>query len=792
MNAKLKEIHIDALSKFEKIQEASKEEREQALEDRRFCTISGAQWEGDLAEQYANKPKFEVNKVHLSVIRIINEYRNNRITVDFSPKTKAQDQLAELANSMYRADENDSLADEAYDNAFEEAVQGGMGAWRLRADYEDEYDEDNDKQRIRIEPIFDADISVFFDIDAKRADKSDAKYCYLISSMTPEAYKEKYNDDPTSWPTDTYDKERFDWATNDAVFVAEYYAVEEKKLTRVYFETITGEEEVYWLSDLDDEKMESIQSIGHIETKRRKIKRRRVHKYILSGGGVLEDCGYIAGKEIPIVPCYGKRWFIENIERFMGHVRLAKDAQRLKNMQLSELAEHSALDSREKPILTPEQIAGHDKMWSEDNIKRYPYLLINPLTNEEGMTVAQGPIAYTKPSIVPPALATLLQLTEEDMRDILGRSDTGEKVQSNLSGKAVELIQNRLDMQSFIYMSNFANALKRCGQIWISMAKDVYIEDEREVKVISEDDDVDTKKIRIRTVDNNGEIVIDNDLDSTDFDVNVDIGPSSSSKRESIVRQATALLQYTTDPETQNILQSFAMMNMEGDGMRAMREFFRKKLVRMGVEAPTEEDMQEMQMEQGGPTPNDQYLLAEAERAQAEAAKNRADTIETIANSELKKAQAAQIQFEIMQAQKGPPAQEAPMAPPSRDDEFKEAEIKANAIKTRRELDMKEREIDLKEQDLLLKMQEQELKAQEQTAKLAEIGFKIMGEKQGDMNAKDGHNAAVEMAAMVAEAVQGLKVSLDAQEKDRKEALEIIKKPKSIKRDDDGNLIGIE
>ena len=48
---------------------------------------------------------------------------------------------------------------------------------------------------------------------------------------------------------------------------------------------------------------------------------------------ILEDAGYIAGKCIPIVVVYGKRWFVDNIERCMGHVRLAKDAQRLKTLQ---------------------------------------------------------------------------------------------------------------------------------------------------------------------------------------------------------------------------------------------------------------------------------------------------------------------------------------------------------------------------------------------------------------------------------------------------------------------------
>jgi hypothetical protein len=56
---------------------------------------------------------------------------------------------------------------------------------------------------------------------------------------------------------------------------------------------------------------------------------RKVHKYVLSGAKVLEDSGYIVGKHIPIIPVYGKRWFVDNVERCCGHVRLAKDAQRL-------------------------------------------------------------------------------------------------------------------------------------------------------------------------------------------------------------------------------------------------------------------------------------------------------------------------------------------------------------------------------------------------------------------------------------------------------------------------------
>ena len=638
----LANLHAEALAEFDNIQTALRDERLQCLQDRRFYSLAGSQWEGPLWDQYANKPKFEVNKVHLAVIRIINEYRNNRITVDFTSKDgEERDDLADTCDGLYRADEQDSVADEAYDNAFEEAVGGGFGAWRLRTVYEDEEDPDNDKQRIRIEPIFDADSSVFFDLEAKRQDKADAKRCFVITAMTREAYKDTWGDDPTSWPKIVHQYE-FDWCTPDVVYVAEYYRVEEKAETVRIFRTIAGEEERYTQADFDkDETLEeTLEAVGTVEVRRKKFKTRRVHKYIMSGGKILEDAGYIAGKCIPIVPVYGKRWFVDNIERCMGHVRLAKDAQRLKNMQLSKLGEISALSSVEKPILTPEQVAGHQVMWAEDNLKDYPYLLINPITDQNGNQAVSVPVAYTRSPAIPPAMAALLQITEQDMQDILGNAQQADKMVSNISGKAVEMIQSRLDMQTFIYMSNFAKGMKRCGEIWLSMAREVYSEDGRKMKAITASGDVQAVELMKPMVDQEtGEIILQNDLSSASFDVDVEVGPSSSSKRAATVRALTGMMAITSDPETSQVLQAMAMMNMEGEGISDVRDFFRKKLVRMGVVEPTEAEAEELAaMLQGQQDPNAIFLQAAAEEAIAKAARARADTVKTVADAELSRA----------------------------------------------------------------------------------------------------------------------------------------------------------
>lgn len=636
---RLTNVHQDALIEFDSIQSAMRDERLQCLQDRRFYSIAGAQWEGALAEQFDNKPKFEVNKIHLSVMRIINEYRNNRITVDFiSKEGDEDDKLADVCDGLYRADEEDSTADEAYDNAFEEAVGGGFGAWRLRTVYEDEYDDEDDRQRIRIEPIYDADSTVFFDLNAKRQDKSDARSCYVLTAMTFEAYKDQWNDDPASWPKEVSEQE-FDWATPDTVYVAEVYKVEERNEIIRIFQAIDGEEERYSEADFEnDETLEqTLTAIGTVEVRQKRVKRRKVRKYLMSGGGVLEDYGYIAGTEIPIVPVYGKRWFVDNIERCMGHVRLAKDPQRLKNMQLSKLGEISALTPIEKPIFLPEQVAGHEMMWAEDNLKNYPYLLVNPVQDANGNEMAAGPIGYTKPPQIPAAMAALLQITEQDMQDILGRQEAGEEMVSNISGKAIELIQSRLDMQSFIYMSNMAKAVKRSGEIWLSMAKEILVEPGRKMKSVGTQGDLSTVELGRPMLDEEtGEIEYENDLSSAKFDVAVDVGPSSSSKRSATVRSLMGMIQLSQDPETRMVLTSMAMMNMEGEGIWEVRDFFRKKLVQMGVIKPTEAEAAEMMqaMQNQQPDPQSLYLQAEAKKAQAQAVKAQADTEYTMARVE--------------------------------------------------------------------------------------------------------------------------------------------------------------
>lgn len=657
---RLARIHQDALQEFAQIWAQEGPQREECIEDRRFYSLAGAQWEGALGDQFENKAKFEVNKVHLSIIRIFNEYRNNRITVDFVPKPGASDDLADTLDGLYRADEQDSCAEEAKNNAFEEGVSGGIGAWRLHCDYEDdEDDEECERQRVRFSPIYDADQCVFFDLGTRKQDKSDAKRCYVLFPMARADYVEQYGDDIADWPKASFNGSAFDWVTPDVVWMAERYSVEETRDTVTTWVGLDGSEREVRDSDLAAEEdggastLDVLRATGFREGESKKVKRRRVHKHVMSGGRIVEDCGYIPGRHIPIVVFYGKRWVVNGVEKCMGHVRLQKDSQRLANMLRSKLAEITAASSIEKPIVSPERMAGHTSYWDRDNIENYAWLPLNRETDLNGNPIL-APLEYTKVPQVPPALAGLLQISEQDLIDLAGNQQAGEEVQQNLSGKAVELIQNRLDMQAYIYMSNMAIAEKRSGQIWLSMAKDILVEEGREMKTVGPQGQRGTVEL-LRPVLNEetGEVEHENDLSRARCEVSVDIGPTSSSKRSATVRALTGMLQLTQDPDTQHILTSMALLNMEGEGLSDVRDYFRRKLLRMGAVKPTPEEEQQLLQEQAGQQQDPQatYLQAAATQAEADAVAKRANAVLSVAKAEETKAKTAETLANMEQSQ---------------------------------------------------------------------------------------------------------------------------------------------
>lgn len=645
------DIHSLALKRFSASEGTQRDQRKLCVEDRRFYAVDGAQWEGKIGEQFANKPRVSVNKVKRAIDVTIAGYSEHNIDTVFKPKDGVGNGDADSIASLYRADKQDSCAEEAEDTAFEEGVSGGMGAWILRHDYADGYG-DSEEQRIGFEPIHDADRRVFFDVASTKRDKSDAKHAWLLHFVMRDDYKEEYGDDPVDWPA-SLDRGLYQWASKDTVTVAEYYVVEEESVTYYIYRSIATDDsdnqnqsnDIKYIDkdfEEDDNLELALEAQGMRRVREYKKTRRRVKKYIMSGGGILRDGTYIAGENIPIIPYYGNRTVIDGIEYISGDVRSAKDPQRLLNAQVSQLLHISSLTPVEKAIITPEQIRGHELTWAEDNVKNNPYLLLNPVTDGNG-NIVQGAAAagYTKLPSVPPALAALIQLVDQYINDILGAEDNPTDISRGISGVAVELMHGRLDRRTFKYLYNFGVSMKRSGEVWLSMARDLYVESGRRMKAVDKEGGVSHMKINTSGVDKEGARVRKNDLSRAAFDVTVNVGPGSSTKRNATVRALSEVLPMAEDPQTRQMLIMTIINNIEGEGVEEIRRYAHKQLVGMGVVEPTEEEREAMRQaeENQEPSAEDQYL-------EAEAAKARADTVLSAAKSENERADTEKKQAE--------------------------------------------------------------------------------------------------------------------------------------------------
>jgi len=379
-----------------------------------------------------------------------------------------------------------------------------------------------------------------------------------------------------------------------------------------------------------------------------------------------------------------------------------------------------------------------------------------------------------------------------DMQDILGNQNEGDKIVSNISGKAVEMIQQRLDNQTFIYMSNFAVAVKRSGEIWLSMAQETYVEEDRAMKGI--DDSNRVRKVVLMTPridEDTGRLELDNDLSRAKLDVVADVGPSSASKKAAAVRALTGMLTVTSDPETQQVLQALSLMNMEAEGLVDARDFFRKRLVSMGVVKPTETELEEMAALAGQEQPTDPnavYLQAAAEEAVAKAEKARADVLNTIADAELTQAKTATELAKLQGVAPSPAPSERPPAlmiavgegekPEMEKEEDEEDEIE----REKRLLELENLRI-----DTAMKFNAAQ-KAAGETQIVIETNEQMRELKAAETFIKD---AAEQLVSASNEIQTAIKALVEANKKNADAAIAAISKPKRIVREK-GRIVGVE
>jgi hypothetical protein len=161
-------------------EEATKENRENALDDIKF--LAGDHWPSDIKakREIDGRPCLVINKLPQTVKQVTNDQRQNRPTIKVHPvDDKGDIETAKIFQGIIRHIEYNSNADAAYDTAFEHAVQGGFGYWRVLTQYESPLSFNQEILIKRIPNQF----SVFFDPHSVEPDGSDASWAAVSEDM---------------------------------------------------------------------------------------------------------------------------------------------------------------------------------------------------------------------------------------------------------------------------------------------------------------------------------------------------------------------------------------------------------------------------------------------------------------------------------------------------------------------------------------------------------------------------------------------------------------------------------
>lgn len=622
-------LELDEIKRLhDKAYVAGQVTRERAANDLIFYWVT--QWDDNILQESELAYRGEFDIIRKGGRGILTDLAQNPVQVDFEPLDEARQDDGDLADGLYRKGLSSNLSIEAFSNADQEAVVCGYGAWVLYTDYKTNRAGDN-LQVIKRRPISEANNTVYFDPNATLLDKSDANYCSIISAYSENGYKQLVEDltgeepeeiNPANFksPEHSY---VFPWIGGEAkkIYVGEFYhreKVKDKILTMV---DPMGETMLLRESDLLDS-MDEMMDVGFFIDSEKVIERWEVTKYICSGAEIL-DTSIVAGEHIPVVPEYGERAIIEGEEHYEGIVRLAKDPQRLRNFQLSYLADIVSQSPRSKPIFTPEQIAGFEPMYNETGAdNNFPYYLQNRKALD-GSDLPIGPIAVMPEQPIPTALIGSIELSRQAVEDVANPGTPQNIADPDLSGKAVLALQASLDKQSMVYQEHRKHALRRDGEIWVSMAAAV-LDVPRTEKIELPDGTSKTIEIMQQVVDyETGEIVTLNDLTGTEFEVTSKISASySSQKEQTLARLDSMIADLPPGDPLRDFLVLKALMLVDGVNFDDARDYANKQFVLKGYKEPETEEEIEMvaQMQQQGNQPSAEMLLGMAEMKKAQVA----------------------------------------------------------------------------------------------------------------------------------------------------------------------------
>ena len=496
------DLHATAMRHAHEAWRAEQINISEGREDQRFAF--GDQWPAaDKQERdRERRPSIVVNRLPQFKRQVTGDIRKDTPGSKVLPSKDGTKKKAEIFTGMIRNIEQQSNAKAAYIQAVDNAIDVGMGVWRI----DKEYENDNAfEQVIRIKRIMDP-FGALCDPVAMEPVKSDARYWFIFDDMAEEEFKRQFPGKATdNFPSPP--EGGMIWRMDKTIRVAEYWYKQEVVRTLELLEDGTtrysDEDDAVETADQKEEegegdtpKEEAVEAAddrggagpagakavaGPKVVQTRTVKTWKVMQCLMSGRDILEKPQEWDGRYIPIVPVIGEEARIDGRTLRKGMVRDAKGPQQVYNYMRTASAEYVGKQPSAPFVGTVKQFQGYEHVWQEAGSANHSYLPYNVDPQ------APGPPQRSAPPSGATGLDQQAVIAASDMEAVIGiyRSNLGAP-SNETSGRAILARQREGDTGSFFYVDNLRSSLAYSAKILIDLIPKVY-DTARTVRTLAED-----------------------------------------------------------------------------------------------------------------------------------------------------------------------------------------------------------------------------------------------------------------------------------------------------------------
>lgn len=553
------------------------------------------------------KPAMTFNKLYDATKKIAGEQRKNKPDLIVRSLTgKASQAQINLRADLVRTISYQSQNDLVYQTAFKSALMMGFGAFQICLDYESPR---SFNQIIRYDLINDP-TRVSFDPTALKPHKGDGNYCarYYIFTRDEFFATYPYVTNPVSF-IDPYMLLDFQWQSRDTITVADYFVKEWFPLIiyKLSDGRVVNEDE--WAEIKKTNAMQkklvegmAIESIVKNELPKivaeRQTQDYRIMHYRMIRNQII-DFSEWPSKQLPIIFVDGDSYYVEGRQYCRSFIHEARDAQKCVNYFGSEIAAEVKNRRREQWLGTPDNIAGFEQDW------RNPELQMGMLRAKPDPKTGQMPTKQP-PWDLSPAIMQNFQRASQDIREILGFSETESLQGRDISGKARRERKLEGSMSAYVYFDNMNQAVEQGGRVINDLLPYILGDEERAMVISKKDGKTETVTINERQKDGS----IKNDLGIGDFDVEIDAGPSFAVQKDMAIEFMQETLQ--ANPQIFPLIADIWASQLDVQFREQMKE-------RLKTLVPPEILAKEEGKEPPPPKPNPQMMMMQAELKEKEA-----------------------------------------------------------------------------------------------------------------------------------------------------------------------------